>query len=226
MKYKLKKMNMKTKNLNLLMAFALGVSLMFATSATYAQCQHQKQAEQQQGQQQVTPNNTKPGCCGIKDLTPDQEKQMKSLKQKMVKEVLPLKNQVAEKKAHLNTISTGDNVDMTAVNKTIDELYALKAEIAKKQNQFKQDVRKLLNDEQKVMFDMHQGKGNKWGKGKGCGHNSGNGPSCGQGAGKGCGTGQNNGGAGCGMGQGQGKGGCKDKSGTGTHNPGCNHQQN
>lgn len=219
-------MNMKTKNLNLLMAFAVGVSLMFATPATYAQCQQQKQKEQQQVQQQVTPDNEKPGCCGIKDLTPDQEKQMKSLKQKMMKEMLPLKNQIAEKKAHLNTISTGDNVDMTAVNKTIDELFALKAEIAKKQNQFKQDVRKLLNDEQKVMFDMHQAKGENDGNGMGCGQNSGNGPACGKGADKGCGSGHNNGGAGCGMGQGQGKGGCKDKPGAGTQNPGCNHQKN
>lgn len=214
---------MKTKNLNLLMAFALGVSLMIVTPAAYAQCQQQKQKEQQQGQQQVTPDNEKPGCCGIKDLTPDQEKQMKSLKQKMMKEMLPLKNQIAEKKAHLNTISTGDNVDMTAVNKTNDELFALKAEIVKKQNQFKQDVRKLLNDEQKLMFDMHQVKG---GKGMGCGQDSDNGPACGHGSDKGCGSVQNNGGAGCGMGQGHGKGGCKDKPGSGTQNPGCNHQQN
>lgn len=222
---------MKTKNLNLLMIFTFAFFLIIAGNKTYAQCQPWQ--SQQQQQQQVNPNDgPKCGKGCVKGLTDDQKKQIAVLKQKMMKEVLPLKNQIAEKKAHLNTVSSGDNADISAINKTIDELFLLKAEVAKKQQIFKQDVRKLLNDEQKIEFDMHQGKGMKCGKGNDCGagmgcKNKGNVSGCGQGGGK----------EGCGMGQGDGKTGCnkgadkppccKNKEGAedGSQNPGCNHQK-
>ena len=111
------------------------------------------------------------GGCGmgfLKDLTPEQKKQIYVLKQKLIKETLPIKNQIEEKQAHLKTISTGDNVDMVAVNKTIDEIAVLKADIQKKKMQFRQDVRKLLTEDQKLMFDIHCCGGN--GDGEGCGH--------------------------------------------------------
>jgi len=220
---------MKTTKMKLLMVFFVAIAMVFATTATNAQCQGQKQMGQHQEQQQITTGMSGQGCCGIKDLTPEQEKQMKELHQKMMKEVLPIKNQIAEKKAHLKTISTGDNVDLVAVNKTIDELYVLKAEIEKKKQALKQDVRKLLNDEQKLMFDMHHAKGD----GMGCGqdqdmkcHDKAMGKNCGMGQGmQGCGMGQGMGAAGCNMGQaktgtgcsgmgqeqGAGKGCCKQK---------------
>ena len=64
---------------------------------------------------------------------------------------------------------------MTAVNKTVDELFALKADLVKKHEAFKQDVRKLLTADQKVVFDLnqanHKGKGPKGHKGmSGKGH--------------------------------------------------------
>jgi Spy/CpxP family protein refolding chaperone len=201
---------MKTKNLNLLMIFTFAFFLIIAGNKTYAQCQH---GQQQQQQQQVNPNDgPKCGKGCVKGLTDDQKKQIDVLKQKMMKEVLPLKNQIAEKKAHLNTLSSGDNVDISAINKTIDELFLLKAEVAKKQQIFRQDVRKLLNDEQKIEFDMHQGKGMKCGKGKACEKN----PGMGQGDGKtGCNKGADK--PPC----------CKSKEGAedGSQNPGCNHQK-
>lgn len=184
---------MKTTKIKLLAASLIASFIMFATTATYAQCQHQKQMESQQGQLQSAPEHTGPGCCGIKDITADQQKQMEAVHQKMVKEVLPIKNQIAEKKAHLVTVSTGDNVDMVAVNKTIDEIYALKAELAKKEEALKQEVRKLLTDEQKLQFDMKNAKG----KGMKCGMGS-QGKGCGMGPqGMKCGMGQQ--GMGCGM---------------------------
>ena len=100
----------------------------------------------------------------IKDLTADQQKQIDALKLNLIKDRITIKNLIAEKQAHLKTISTGDNVDMAAVNKTIDELFTLKADMAKKHEAFKQDVRKLLTADQKVMFDIHTGMGNERGK--------------------------------------------------------------
>jgi len=117
-----------------------------------------------------------PGMCKggkamgfLTDLTADQQKQIDALKLTLVKDIINLKNQIEEKKAHIKTISYGDNVDMTAVNKAYDELFALKAEIAKKHAAFQQDVRKLLTSEQKVQFDIHQSKPKPKGHGMGMG---------------------------------------------------------
>ena len=129
----------------------------------------------------------------------------------MQKETLPIKNQIDEKKAHLKTVSSGDNVDVTAVNKTIDEIYSLKADMAKKREAFRQDVRKLLNDEQKLAFDLHHAKFGDGEKGKGPKQN----PGYGHGSGTGCGMGQ---------GYGPGKGCCGQKPDAGQQHQNCPHQ--
>ena len=133
----------------------------------------------------------------LTDLTADQQKQIDALKLNLIKETINLKNQIEEKKAHITTISNGDNVDLAAVNKTFDELFALKAEIAKKHLAFQQEVRKLLTPEQKIKFDIHISKAVGHGKGSGDGdekkcHKSGNGSKKGcQGQGQMDGTGKN-----------------------------------
>ncbi len=106
---------------------------------------------------------------GFLNLTDEQKSQIKKLKTANMKEMLPLKNQIAEKKAHLRTLTTADNVDMIAVNKTIDEIVSIKATMMKKHAAHKQEMRKLLNDEQRIHFDMKMSKhkGHEFGK-KGC----------------------------------------------------------
>ena len=161
----------------------------------------------------------------VPDLTADQKKQIQDLKLILIRETTQIKNQINEKKAHLITVSTGDKVDMNAVNQTIDELFALKASLAKRHVQYMQDVRKLLTDNQKIIFDAHRGKCMSGGEGAGCG--SGGGQKCGKGGGQ-C----QNSGNGCGQGQGQ---GCGNKAGCGHQGGGqqccktgegskCNHQ--
>ncbi|HNZ42606.1 MAG TPA: periplasmic heavy metal sensor [Bacteroidales bacterium] len=234
---------MKTRKVNYLLAIVVAIAMVFASTNTYSQCNKQQTASKAQ---QVANQDEQAGCMnrqGMMNLTPEQEKQMDAIHQKHMKEVLPLKNLIAEKKAHLVTISSGDNVDLVAVNKTIDEMYALKADIAKKQAAMKQEVRKILNDDQKLIFDMNHAKkkgmgcdsGKKMGygmgqhQGAGCGMNKGM-------QGQGCGMGQQSS-AGCGMHQGkgmccpqqgqgfgcqqQGQGCCKDKAGS--PKSGCQH---
>ncbi len=172
----------------------------------------------------------------ITDLTEDQQKQIDALKLNIIKESISIKNLIGEKQAHLKTISTGDNVDMAAVNKTIDELFALKADLHKKHITFQQDVRKLLTADQKVMFDIHAGKCKGQGMGQGCQMNgkgksdckSGGYSSCPgkgncdmkycnkSGSGNGSCKGQNGQGQGCGQMQ-----GCQHGQGRGNGN-GCN----
>jgi Spy/CpxP family protein refolding chaperone len=155
----------------------------------------------------------------IKDLTTDQQKQIDVLKLNLIKETIGIKNQIEEKKAHIKTISTGDNVDMIPVNKALDELFALKAEIAKKHEAFQQDVRKILTAEQKVMFDIH--KSERKGHGRMSEMGDGGMP-CNMSEKRGdCPMGGMNGGCckekmgnGCGKGM-MGNGGCKDMMGDG-----------
>ena len=94
-------------------------------------------------------------------ITEKQIEQIKNLKTKHMKEVLPLRNQVREKEAHLQTISTGEKVDMGKVNKTIEEISVIKLSMAKMRAAHKQQIRQLLTEDQRAVFDsfsMKKGK--------------------------------------------------------------------
>lgn len=179
-------------------------------------------------------------CCMMDDLTADQKKQIDALKATWMKEKMGLQNQIAEKKAHLKTLMMLDEPVMADINKTIDETYALKAEMAKKHAAHVQAVRKILTPEQRLKFDMHHkdmdgegcGKGQGMGHGKGCQQGGGQGMGCQQGGGQGMGCSQQK--AGCQQGGGQGMGcsqqkaGCQQGGGQGMgcsqQKAGCQHQ--
>lgn len=149
---------MKTKNLTILAV------LIFVSGSIFAQGNYRNQANMNgQGQRAKT------GFMNIPDLTDAQKTKLTDMRAANMKEMLPLRNELKEKQAHLNTISTGDNVNMTDVNKTIGEIGAIKIDMAKKRASHRQEVRKILTDNQKVFFDMHAGQkgpmGKKGGKG-------------------------------------------------------------
>jgi Spy/CpxP family protein refolding chaperone len=102
--------------------------------------------------------SSKEQCC-IPDLTDDQTAKIKKIKTAYLKDVMQLKNQLAEKKAHQRTLMTVDKPDVAAIDKTIDEIGALKIEMMKKEAKHKVAVRALLTDEQKLAFDMNHSKG-------------------------------------------------------------------
>ena len=105
-------------------------------------------------------------------LNQDQEKKISQSRMKFQKEALQLRNQLAEKKAHLKTLSVADKPDQVQIDKTIDELTALQGQLMKKRSQHIQEIRSVLTDEQRLAFDMHQKmkkgakKGKKPGKGR------------------------------------------------------------
>ncbi len=100
------------------------------------------------------------------DLSEEQQSEIKELKISFVKELTPLKNELKIKKAELQAASVGDNIDKKAFYKIIDEVNSIKTQMAKKQFDHQMQVRNLLNDEQKVMFDARAGKGHGYNKGK------------------------------------------------------------
>lgn len=133
-------------------------------------------------------------CChgkmqyNIPDLTDDQKKKIDDLQVAHLKEVNQTKALLHEKQAHLRTLQVADKPDNAAINKTIDEITALKNDLMKKHEAHRQAIRSLLTDKQKVVFDAkgccskHDGKGCKGNCGGAC-----KGKSCaGKGEHKGC----------------------------------------
>jgi Spy/CpxP family protein refolding chaperone len=92
----------------------------------------------------------------IPDLTEQQAEQIKSMRVEHMKDMQSLRNQMAEKKARLRTLSTADKVNMTEINKVIDEFGKMQTQMMKMREQYRQDIRKLLTDEQRIFFDSHQ----------------------------------------------------------------------
>lgn len=92
----------------------------------------------------------------IPDLTDQQLEQMKSMRTEHMKEMQSLRNQIAEKKARLRTLSTADKVNMAEINRVIDEMGEMKTQMMKMREQHRQNVRKMLTDDQRVFFDSHQ----------------------------------------------------------------------
>lgn len=112
-------------------------------------------------------NGEFPAMRGL-DLTDTQKDQIKAMRVDFVKELTPMKNSMAIKMAELKAASTGDNVDTKTVNKLMEDIGAMKIDVAKKHFAHQQKVRTVLSDEQKVMFDAHCSQGMRSGRqGKG-----------------------------------------------------------
>lgn len=90
----------------------------------------------------------------ILDLTEKQEEKIKKLRTERLKVLLPLQNELAEKEAQLHTLSTAEKVDMKKIYKMIEEIGAIKIQMMKERATYHQDIRKLLTEEQRLVFDM------------------------------------------------------------------------
>ena len=108
-------------------------------------CMHQKE------------NCNGQGCCNIPDLSDEQKAKIDKLNLVHKKDMMQLKNQMEEKKAHKKTLMTADKVDMAEINKTIDEMGAIHVTMMKEEAEHTQAIRSLLNDEQRTFFDLHHG---------------------------------------------------------------------
>lgn len=117
----------------------------------------------------------------IPDLTDDQMKKIKALHTGMLKQINPIKAEMREKQAHLNTLSIAEKPDMVSINKTIDEISTLKSKMMKVHAKYRQDFRALLTSDQRVIYDSK--KGHRMGKGN---HHKGNRSSCGPAGPGGC----------------------------------------
>ena len=124
--------------------------------------------------------------CRIPNLTAEQKTKIESLRVKHFKEVTPIKNELIEKRAHLNTLESAETVNKDAITKTIDEISALQAKLMKLKVNHRLDVASNLTDEQKVYFNAHQGMGGRGQMGMGQGMRKGMRRGMGDGMGPNC----------------------------------------
>ena len=90
------------------------------------------------------------------NLTEDQQAQMQSMRLNVQKDLLPLRNKLGENMAKMRTLRTAENADMKAINKLIDDNSDLRGNMAKLQAANHQEVRKMLTEEQRIMFDSRE----------------------------------------------------------------------
>ena len=89
----------------------------------------------------------------ISNLTDEKTKSIKELLAQNKKDLEPLKKQLSEKEEALRKLVIAEKPDKPAIEKLIDEIGVLRAQIMKKNISFKMDVRGLLTDEQKKALE-------------------------------------------------------------------------
>lgn len=131
------------------------------------------------------------GQC-ILNLTPEQDEKIIELRTKHLKEVTPLRNELNEKRARLQTLQSADNPNLNEINTTIDEMASIRTKIQKKGAAHRVEISSLLTVDQRVVFNSRrQGRmgRNGAGMGRGAGQGYGRGAGMGRGAGRGMGAG-------------------------------------
>lgn len=88
-------------------------------------------------------------------------------------EMKDLENKMGELRAKQHTLTTSETYDAKAVNANIDDITKLQNQMMKLKAAHRQEVRLLLNPEQRLWFDTHGDKGPGHGKGKGHGSENG-----------------------------------------------------
>jgi len=92
-------------------------------------------------------------CQRIPNLTEDQQEQLQALRVEHMQEITDYRNQLNEKRARLRTLETKDDPNMEAINQVIEEMGAIRTAMQKARASHRQEVRKLLNEEQRVFYD-------------------------------------------------------------------------
>jgi len=94
--------------------------------------------------------------CENLNLTEAQQAKITDLRLKHQKKKLQIRNLIDEKRARLQTLRLADNFDQKAINKIIDDMTKLKAKNMKQGIAHQQEVRTLLTEEQRMIFDLQK----------------------------------------------------------------------
>lgn len=88
------------------------------------------------------------------ELTDEQKTKIEAIHFESMKASKTVKNNMREKEARLNTLSTADKPDNKAIEKVAKEIGDLRTEMFVNQVQTQQKIRALLDEKQKMKFDQ------------------------------------------------------------------------
>lgn len=94
------------------------------------------------------------GACWKDTLTDEQRTKLAKIKLEHMKVQAPLKMKMKTIKVDLALLVTADKPDTAAINKKVDELTKLKNAKMKEKYRYIVAKRKVLNDDQRALFDM------------------------------------------------------------------------
>ncbi len=96
-------------------------------------------------------------------FTEEQKEAIKAIRLESAEKVKPLTDELRELRAHHATLTTAKDADLSAINKSIEEMAEVKTKLAKIRAENHQKIRSLLTEEQLLKFDTmksRRGKGN------------------------------------------------------------------
>ena len=156
---------MKTRILGFVLIAAMVIS-----STAMAQNQQRRKSSPEQKEMMMKRQNMKKQFENF--FTEEQREKMKELRLATVKEVKPIKNELGELRAKQRTLTTADNADLNSINKNIDKMSKLQADIKKIVAKQDQEIRAMLTEEQLLKYDAMK---ERRGRGKGGFHGKQNG---------------------------------------------------
>ncbi|MBR4264869.1 MAG: periplasmic heavy metal sensor [Bacteroidales bacterium] len=97
-------------------------------------------------------------------LTEAQKTQIEKINLQEQKDLMPINNQIREKKAHLNSLRTAEKPNLNEINATVEEIGKLRIERDKIEESNYQEIRKLLTEEQRLKLDSKSGNNGEFGE--------------------------------------------------------------
>jgi Spy/CpxP family protein refolding chaperone len=96
------------------------------------------------------------------DLTESQKDQIEQVRLAYLKDVQPIKDEVKINRARINALLKTDDPDMQQIVSLVEANGKLLTQLQVKRIEQKIEVRGLLTDEQKIIFDTHSERMEKW----------------------------------------------------------------
>ncbi len=98
-------------------------------------------------------------CRMLPDLTDEQTEKISDLRTTHMQEMTKFRADMKVLRAELDKLSIAENADLKSINAKIDDITTVKNSMTKAQYMHRQEVRKLLTEEQRIVFDARAGKG-------------------------------------------------------------------
>lgn len=134
------------------------IALALVAMFTLVSNSHAQEMRRQRGGEEMREHKREMRGPRIPDLTEEQEEQLKALKVEHSKEALPLHNEVKEKEARLQTLTTADEFNSSEVGRVIESIGDLKTELMKLRVTHMQEVKEILTEEQVVFLNNQVAK--------------------------------------------------------------------